>query len=146
MKYISLMLSMAGMSLAACSSLTLTSQLDVDTQISCSVVNGDVKISSEYIGALSLTGVKKITGSLNGTDLYHASSLSFPDLEEVGGALRLTGGFNEISMPNLDEVKGGFRLSSTQKVACEPWEALEKNGRIKGRYSCQSYTTPGIVA
>ncbi|KAH8432913.1 cell wall protein Ecm33 [Aspergillus melleus] len=145
MKYISLMLSMAGMSLAACGSLTLTSQLDVDTQVSCSTINGDVKISSEFIGSLSLSGVKKINGNLNGTNLYHASSLSFPDLEQVGGALRLTGGFNEISMPSLDMVKGGFRLASTQNLPCEPWNVLQENHRIHGRYTCQPYATPDIA-
>ncbi|KAK1148062.1 cell wall protein Ecm33 [Aspergillus melleus] len=145
MKYISLMLSMAGMSLAACGSLTLTSQLDVDTQVSCSTINGDVKISSEFIGSLSLSGVKKINGNLNGTNLYHASSLSFPDLEQVGGALRLTGGFNEISMPSLDTVKGGFRLASTQNLPCEPWNVLNENDRIRGRYTCQAYATPDIA-
>lgn len=49
-------------------------------------------------------------------------------------------------MPSLDQVRGGFRLASTQKIACEPWDALEKNGRVMGRYSCQSYATPDIVA
>ncbi|THC94283.1 hypothetical protein EYZ11_006256 [Aspergillus tanneri] len=158
MKYANLVLSLASMSwAAACGSLTLTSQLDIDTQASCSTVNGDVKISSEYVGTLNLAGVETVTGAVNGAGLHSLSSINFPDLKLVAGSINLTGSFNEyvvhniggrkyqvlmgifsLSIPSLENVNGGFKVISTKNITCATWTKMEDYKRIRGKYECRA--------
>ncbi|KAA8641965.1 uncharacterized protein ATNIH1004_010904 [Aspergillus tanneri] len=139
MKYANLVLSLASMSwAAACGSLTLTSQLDIDTQASCSTVNGDVKISSEYVGTLNLAGVETVTGAVNGAGLHSLSSINFPDLKLVAGSINLTGSFNDLSIPSLENVNGGFKVISTKNITCATWTKMEDYKRIRGKYECRA--------
>ena len=93
--------------------MTITASADASSLASCTTYSGSVAIPSDLTipqdsnghQSLSVEGVQKITGNLTVTNAASLSSLSFGDLESIGG-FELGGLIilSELSFPKLTQV------------------------------------------
>ncbi|GAB1315178.1 cell wall protein Ecm33 [Madurella fahalii] len=112
-----------------------------------STQTGDISfVSNGNLNNLTFPVLTTIGGGLliaNNTQL--ARLTAFPRLEEVGGAVKLRGSFDEISFPALDLVAGAFDAASTNDISesCEALAPLAPRdeggeGHVRGTYACSS--------
>ncbi|KAI9039359.1 uncharacterized protein KD926_009502 [Aspergillus affinis] len=151
MKYISLILSLTGLSMAKLpkvfGNITVSSQLDIDTQgaTDCTVINGDLEITSDFPGYLDLN-VIAVTGNVIGRNLNSVSAFSIPAMTAVGGNLELMGSFYTYflpyfqimlspSFPSLQSVNGDFKVLSTNPIWCPNFDDLVAG--VRGTFECR---------
>ncbi|KXX81936.1 Protein ecm33 [Madurella mycetomatis] len=110
-----------------------------------STERGDISfISNGNLNNLTFPVLTSIGGGLliaNNTELTRMAA--FPRLEEVGGAVKLRGSFDEIEFPALELVEGAFDVASTEDIedVCEELLPLAPrsdggDGRVQGEYNC----------
>merc|ERR1712029_438282 len=77
-------------------------------------------------------------GSLAFVDSPDLSSISFPSLTQIVGALDFAGAFNSVSMPSLTDVRGGSNVqtTSTNTTICDLFNQAHSVGVIKGVNTC----------
>jgi len=85
------------------------------------------------IGGALLIANNTALGSIDG----------FPKLEQVKGAVKLRGSFENVTFPALDDVRGAFDISSTENIStvCDTFQKLAPtkqggNNKIQGVYHC----------
>ncbi|KAH6697002.1 hypothetical protein F5X68DRAFT_1374 [Plectosphaerella plurivora] len=104
------------------------------------VEKGDLAfVANLELGNLTFPSLTQIGGSLtliNNTALETVDG--FPLLEEVGGAIRLGGNFQNVSLPALERAAGDFVLASTGDITdtCKTFESMEGD-QIKGGFACR---------
>jgi len=131
---------------------------------SLAVVNGSARFDSNYFesfsapnltktvfGDISFVGnsnlknitVPKLTNIAGGLLIANNTELTdlkgFAKLEEVGGAIKLRGSFDDINLPSLESVRGAFDALSTEKIdeSCENFDKLKSEGAIQGKKTCE---------
>lgn len=108
---------------------------------------GDVSfINNPQLTNITFSALKSLGGALtivNNTALEEVTG--FPELAELGGAIKLGGNFSSVEFPQLEDVKGTFELSSTNDIsdACTELKKLAPgsqggNGVIQGKFTCTS--------
>jgi hypothetical protein len=109
-------------------------------------------INNTNLNQVSFPVLKNVDEDLqitNNTELHDLTG--FPKLEQVQGALDLSGNITKISTPNLNFVKGVFNLQSTsgdiQQNCTDFYDPLRDKGRLpKTKYECKgSLTDPGTA-
>ncbi|KAK1141708.1 cell wall protein Ecm33 [Aspergillus melleus] len=133
MKYINLILSLAGVSMAICGNQTLTNETKTTD---CTTIFGDLKIGSNVTDYVRLEKLVSITGDLIGKDLNSVTLVSLPSLKSVGGKVDLSGAFYEVSLPTLDKVGGDFSIVTSEVLDCNNFKVAESG--IGGQFSCQA--------
>ncbi|KAK4104530.1 hypothetical protein N658DRAFT_418805 [Parathielavia hyrcaniae] len=135
---------------------------------SLEVVNGSARFDSNYFesfsapnlthtesGDISFVGngelknmtFPKLTSIGGGLLIANNTGLDtvdfFPELETIGGAVKLRGNFTEVDFPALEDVKGAFDVSSTADISSSCDNLLQKapqnqggDGRIQGTFTC----------
>ncbi|KAJ0109091.1 hypothetical protein N8I77_001781 [Diaporthe amygdali] len=112
-----------------------------------STSSGDISfINNPQLTNITFSALKSLGGALtivNNTALEEVTG--FPDLAELGGAIKLGGNFSNVEFPALEDVKGTFALSSTNDItdACTELKKLAPgsqggNGVIQGKFTCTS--------
>ncbi|PWY93742.1 GPI-anchored cell wall organization protein Ecm33 [Aspergillus sclerotioniger CBS 115572] len=88
------------------STITISSQSDLDSYATCPTLKGNVEISEHASGDLTLSGVYSITGGLSCTDGSNITSLSSSSLSSIGEAFKLDGltTLTTLSFTNLTSV------------------------------------------
>ncbi|KAL8876923.1 MAG: hypothetical protein Q9198_004964 [Flavoplaca austrocitrina] len=84
-------LALVGSALAQCDGpeITINSSEDADAISSCETYDGDVIISSEASGQLSLNGVERISGDLRCTNASQLTAINADQLSQIGGIFDL---------------------------------------------------------
>ncbi|KAH8423412.1 uncharacterized protein LDX57_001173 [Aspergillus melleus] len=139
MKYISLILSLTGISMAkVCGNITVSNQLDIDIQAAtnCTVIDGDLEILSDFPDHFNLN-VIVVTGNVIGRNLNSLTLVSIPALAAIGGNMELTGSFFTPSFPSLWNVDGDFKVLSTNEIYCSNFDALVERGGVHGTFECR---------
>ncbi|KAK4113487.1 hypothetical protein N656DRAFT_707388 [Canariomyces notabilis] len=109
--------------------------------------SGDISfVGNSNLDNLTFPVLTKIGGGLliaNNTALEKMTA--FPELESVGGAVKLRGSFKEVAFPKLDIVEGAFDVASTEDInsSCDTLGKLAPSsqggeGKVKGTYACTS--------
>lgn len=95
----------------------ITGQYDADNYSSCDTINGNVIISGEYYGDLTLNNVKEITGSLICTGASSLYAFEADSLETVRGdfTFTLAETLQFLDMPKLSSV-GSLVLDTLPKL------------------------------
>lgn len=90
-KFILPALALVGTAIAQCDgpSITITTSADAEQIASCSTYDGDVIISSEASGTISINGVGAITGDLQCINATQLTSISADQLATIGGKFNL---------------------------------------------------------
>lgn len=90
-KFILPALALVGSAIAQCDgpSITITTTEDASQISSCQIYDGDVIISSEANGPISLSGVQAISGDLRCTNASQLTAISADRLTEIGGVFDL---------------------------------------------------------
>ena len=102
-------------------------------------IGGALAVSfNNELTELEFSSLVEIGGALDITNNSALSSITgFPKLKTVGGAIDISGAFNNISFPSLKSVKGGANFYSSVYMDCSALKALHKKGVIQGDdYSC----------
>ncbi|KAK1147348.1 cell wall protein Ecm33 [Aspergillus melleus] len=139
MKYISLVLSLAGISMAkVCGNITVSSQLDIDNQdaTDCTVIDGDLVVLSDFPGHFNLN-VIVVTGNVIARNLNSVTLVSIPAMAAVGGNLELTGSFFTPSFPSLWDVHGDFKVLSVNEIYCSNFDYLVERRGVRGTFECR---------
>ncbi|KAL2021791.1 hypothetical protein VTK56DRAFT_6565 [Thermocarpiscus australiensis] len=109
--------------------------------------SGDISfVGNGKLANMTFPKLTSIGGGLliaNNTELLKVDG--FPELEQVGGAIKLRGSFDEIKFPKLDIVKGAFDASSTKNISgsCHELQQLAPQsqggeGKVAGTFACTS--------
>ncbi|KAJ5081964.1 hypothetical protein N7532_007599 [Penicillium argentinense] len=97
-----------------CGSTKIASQSDADSLSSCSTIDGDITVSSEYSGTLTLSGVKKIDGDLFINRTADLTSFTAESLSSI------TGTFKMVELTTLSNLA----LSELSSVGSLDWKVL----------------------
>lgn len=107
-------------------------------------------LNSPLINNANFPAFTNIEGNLyfaNNSALQNING--FPQLQEVGGNVDLTGDFNSLSLPNLDQVGGGINIQSSSSSFLCPIPNDRTNGVVQGHgFVCSGkiqHPTPGIT-
>ncbi|PWY86232.1 GPI-anchored cell wall organization protein Ecm33 [Aspergillus heteromorphus CBS 117.55] len=90
---------------------------------------------------ISMPVLKTVNGGFQIARNDKLKEITFPDLEEVTGAIDFSGDFDSVSLSALTEVKGGFNMQSTGNFSCSAFKTLRENNVIRGTYTCKANTT-----
>ncbi|OJJ87095.1 GPI-anchored protein Ecm33 [Aspergillus glaucus CBS 516.65] len=113
--------------------IKISSQSDIDGYSSCKTLKGDVEISEEVADTLSFNNVEKITGGFSCTGASNLTSLTAPNLGEIGdifkldgltglytlnfGALSSVGSIKFTALPQLQKLEFATGVSEAGNVA-----------------------------
>ncbi|KAJ5231567.1 Protein ecm33 [Penicillium citrinum] len=89
-----------------CGDTKIETQSDADGLNSCSTVKGDISVSSDFSGSLSLSGVEKIDGDLTVNNATQLTSFSADSVSEITGTFKLASltTLSNLAFPKLDSV------------------------------------------
>ncbi|RMD44841.1 hypothetical protein DV735_g404, partial [Chaetothyriales sp. CBS 134920] len=91
-RYILSTLALAGAALAQCSGdLTITSSADAASIQSCQTYKGDITISDEAAGTITLNGVQAIQGDVTVNNATQLTAITSDQLNAISGTFTLTG-------------------------------------------------------
>ncbi|KAL4921199.1 GPI-anchored cell wall organization protein-domain-containing protein [Aspergillus aurantiobrunneus] len=108
--------------------------------------SGDVVFEDNTrLNNLSLPVLETINGGFLITRNDELSSLSFPKLAQVSGAIDFSGAFDEAEIPSLENVRGGFNMQSTGNFSCDTFDNWE-GSVIRGDYECEASTNNPTTA
>lgn len=84
----------------------IENQSDAEGLASCSTVKGDISVSSDFSGSLSLSGVEKIDGDLTINNATQLTSFSADSVSEITGTFKLASltTLSNLAFPKLDSV------------------------------------------
>ncbi|KAL4927214.1 GPI-anchored protein Ecm33 [Aspergillus undulatus] len=88
---------------------------------------------------LSLPALEKVNGGFLITRNDKLSSINFPKLATVTGAIDFSGAFDKATLPSLKNVRGGFNMQSTGNFSCDTFDSWKDN-TIHGTYKCEAET------
>ncbi|CAI5759888.1 unnamed protein product [Candida verbasci] len=96
--------------------------------------------SNDLLQNLSLGSLTDINGDLNmfnNSELVFMNS-SFESIENIRGAVSISGAIANLEMPNLDSIGGDFRINSTsENFSCQEFDNWNSDGQIEGNnYEC----------
>lgn len=91
---------------AKCGDTKISSQSDATEIASCSTVKGDITVSSDFSGSLTLDTIEKIEGDLTLNNVTGLSSLSADSISEITGTFKLASltTLSNLNFPKLDAV------------------------------------------
>lgn len=98
-------------------------------------------VDNKELTNVSFPLLERIGGGItivNNTELETIDG--FPELEEVGGAVRFGGNFTEVDFPSLQDVVGTFTIRSTSEDledSCSTFEDMD-GSELQGRVTCVS--------
>jgi len=146
--------------LEAAANLTFRNVTEIDMP-SLNKVQGDMGLYSDLFTSFAAPNLTLIDGTLAVVDSPSLSSLSFPNLQGIGGgflianntdllsingfprlqvivgAIDFTGTFTEVKLPELRDVRGGSNVQTSGTVnVCGMFNADQANQIIKGVNTC----------
>lgn len=102
---------------------------------------GDVSIvGNPALNNISLPVLKTVNGGFSISKNDKLKNISFPELETVGGALDFSGVFDVADLPSLKHVKGALNVQSTGNFSCAPFNELNSNQVVGGKFTCHNQT------
>merc|ERR1712187_983217 len=90
------------------------------------------------VNNLSLPVLETVNGGFLITRHDKLSTINFPKLATVTGAIAFYGAFDKATLPSLTNVKGGFNMQSSGNFSCETFNSWRKDNTIHGDYKCES--------
>jgi hypothetical protein len=98
-------------------------------------------INNRKLSNVSFPKLEKIGGDLtivNNTAMGNVTG--FPELEEIGGGIRMGGKFEDVELPSLKDVRGASNVTSTTDIAdfCEFFDKAADDDILQGEAKCTS--------
>lgn len=87
---------------------------------------------------LSMPALEKVNGGFRISRNDKLTSISFPELATITGAIDFAGAFDEVDIPKLENVKGGFNIQSSGDFDCDGFDKKHKSKVIRGSYTCSA--------
>ncbi|KAK6335864.1 hypothetical protein TWF730_003239 [Orbilia blumenaviensis] len=111
-----------------------------DPSISITNNKGLVILNSGSLASLSFPALEAVQLDLLIRNNSELRDISFPMLKRVTGNIGLEGTFESVSFPELEKVGGIFSVGNDESgFSCSDLQGFKSNGTIRGDFSCPQY-------